>query len=626
MKFENKLHKELTEFVHRDSKHPDYDVDIIKTSLSEIRAIYKGWTDKYGKLIGYVFNSIWNRKPNLIIPAVRKDKLAYAIRIGIGISSPNQLPASLIYGGTYLNFLIKDRGHILFITCTKYKDKMWSISELNQVLSKEKKELNQGDSKVKDVSKDSALNIIEKIENYVSEAIISFNRNGIKNITSMYVSIEDLCDNIPEFNHKLNNRKLSIEVSRESIWAHIKEILKLNNVVNKWLDVQKAFLSFWGYCYDRDGNSSYLDDVLQYDGMCKQYEKDTFWNGTESENYPILSDCIKYFNSRIADSGAIAVPMFLTSLSLSNVEFAKRGELFIPRSDNSFFDLYKNLYTEKDKDGKHIVNRVYFDSEVSLYKSIAKQPQWKTFIENIESLCGAYTSKIVNTANLIHTNIKHSSYGGACVLACAEIAKLKCDDRTSPTQIMAIVKEFTDKLYDRVLEVCDDGSYFTANESIGDRFELTILDVYKEMTAITEDTELSKEQITQIYYAQLVDTFGDDIKNSFDVVSLKNESYNNPKVVSIDFRLLKHADRSGAGIDLGQKSATGGYNLNNTFLQQKGHNRSSHNGNHLIDNIEYWKWFAKENKDRVEASKDYFLQTEQYKVLSDANRLVQIFS
>ena len=165
-KFKNKLHKELVEFIHRDAKHPDYDVDIIKTTVSDVREIYKGWTDKFGKLSGYIFNSIWNRKPNLAVPAVRRDKLAYAIRIGIGISSPNQIPASLIVSDSlkYTNYLIKDRGHLLFTTCTKYSDRMWNLSELRKVLNTEKKELEQSNSKVSDKNKKIALFIIEKIE------------------------------------------------------------------------------------------------------------------------------------------------------------------------------------------------------------------------------------------------------------------------------------------------------------------------------------------------------------------------------------------------------------------------------------------------------------------------------
>ena len=626
-KFKNKLHKELVEFIHRDEKHPDYDVDIIKTTVSDVREIYKGWTDKFGKLSGYIFNSIWNRKPNLAVPAVRRDKLAYAIRIGIGISSPNQIPASLIVSDSlkYTNYLIKDRGHLLFTTCTKYSDRMWNLSELRKVLNTEKKELEQSNSKVSDKNKKIALSIIEKIENYISETIISYNRDGVKNITAMYVSIEDLCDNVTEFNNKLNNRKLSIEISRESIWAHIKEILKLNNFVNKWLDVQKAFLSFWGYCHDKDGNSSYLDDVLQYDGMSNQYENDDFWNGSNSENYPILSDCIIDFNKKIADSGAIVVPMFLTSLSLSKIEFSKRGELFYPRNDSNIFDLYTNLYNHKDKNGKHLVNRTFFENEVSLYKTIAQQPQWKTFMENVNSLASAYVNSVEDIGNLIDTNIKHSSYGGACILACAEIAKLKCDDRTSPQQIMVVVKEFTEKLYDRVLDVCENGSYFTANKSIGDRFELTILDVYKDMTTVTDETPLSKEQISQLHYEQLVDAYGEDVKQAFDTVSLKDESYNNPKVVTIDFRLVP-SNRAAANIDLGQREQTNGYTLSNTFLQQKGHNRSSHSGDHLIDNLEYWKWFSIENKKRVEANERYFIDSKQWGVISDAEKLFKIFS
>jgi hypothetical protein len=145
------------------------------------------------------------------------------------------------------------------------------------------------------------------------------------------------------------------------------------------------------------------------------------------------------------------------------------------------------------------------------------------------------------------------------------------------------------------------------------------------MTTVTDETPLSKEQISQLHYEQLVDAYGEDVKQSFDTVSLKDESYNNPKVVTIDFRLVP-SNRAAANIDLGQRGQTNGYTLSNTFLQQKGHNRSSHSGDHLIDNLEYWKWFAVENNERVKASEKYFLDTKQYKVLSDAEELLRIFS
>ena len=81
--------------------------------------------------------------------------------------------------------------------------------------------------------------------------------------------------------------------------------------------------------------------------------------------------------------------------------------MFYPRNDSNIFDLYTNLYNHKDKNGKHLVNRTFFENEVSLYKTIAQQPQWKTFMENVNSLASAYVNSVEDIGNLIDTNIKH---------------------------------------------------------------------------------------------------------------------------------------------------------------------------------------------------------------------------
>ena len=612
------LQKEITNFIHYKEEHPDYDVDIIPTTLSQIRNIYRGWSSNYGALVGYIFNSTWNRKPNLTIPSVRKDKLGYVIRIGTGISSMNQIPMSIIFG--YLNPLIKDRGHLLHTTCTKFKEKMWSLRELSFVVNKEKTELTQDDgNKIIDTSKDKALEIIDMLEDFIADRKLRFIKEGTKATGEMFVSIEEICDNVVAFDNKLNHSKVSIEIRRESIWAHIKEILKINNFVNKWLDVQKGFLSFWGYCHDKDGNSTYIDDILEYDGLCVEYRRDDFWNGSDMEKYPILHKQIKEFNNKIADSGSMVVPMFLNSVSLLTDNFKSLGEIFVVRKDSDYYEVLKGLHTNK-------IDRETFSDNSNLYKLISKQSYWKTFDDNIKTLQTVWERKTDNLNNLPHMNINDISYGGLCILACAEIAKMRCDDRTSEIQISSIVSEFTDRLYQKVVDICEDGTMFSSNSSAGVRFDLTTLQIYKEMTTISDKTQLSKDELTKAHYQQLLKQFGEDINREFSVIALKSESYSNPEVVTMDLRVCKNGKRDGSGMDLGQKNQTGGYTSDNTFLQQKKHNRSSNNSNHMISGIEYMRWFVTENYDRVQNNKQYFMDSEQFNVLSDAKDLKRIFS
>ena len=63
----------------------------------------------------------------------------------------------------------------------------------------------------------------------------------------------------------------------------------------------------------------------------------------------------------------------------------------------------------------------------------------------------------------------------------------------------------------------------------------------------------------------------------------------------------------------------------NTFLQVAGHNRSSNDGNHPIENIEYWPWFAEENQKLVNLHKQYLIDNSMFEVLSDAQKLTKIF-
>ena len=67
LKIINPLHEEFVEFLNNKELS-----DIFPTTLDEFRPLFRG-ISKFGKLIGYVFNSSWNRKPKLTKPKVRKE-------------------------------------------------------------------------------------------------------------------------------------------------------------------------------------------------------------------------------------------------------------------------------------------------------------------------------------------------------------------------------------------------------------------------------------------------------------------------------------------------------------------------------------------------------------------------
>ena len=128
-----KLIDKLKEFVKSEKTE-----DVIRTTISEIREIYKPQSEKEkAKNIAYhIFNSVWNRIPNFAIAKVLRDKLIYAFNIGTGLASYNQLPLSWITDKFYKgkNFLMKDRGHITTLICWMY-DSLFPIKLMIDVVN-----------------------------------------------------------------------------------------------------------------------------------------------------------------------------------------------------------------------------------------------------------------------------------------------------------------------------------------------------------------------------------------------------------------------------------------------------------------------------------------------------------
>jgi hypothetical protein len=52
---------------------------------------------------------------------------------------------------------------------------------------------------------------------------------GKKNGSDIKVSLEDICDNVNSFSINLNEVPVGIEIRKETIAIHMKEILQINN-------------------------------------------------------------------------------------------------------------------------------------------------------------------------------------------------------------------------------------------------------------------------------------------------------------------------------------------------------------------------------------------------------------
>ena len=594
---------------------------IFISSLKDIRPLYRAH-QPFGSLVAHIFNSGWNRKPKFDSPIVIQSKLGYVFRLGSGLASINQIPISLLSdtASPIQNFLLKDRGHILEITCKLYDIPNWSVIDVIKVIDTEIKELAENTQHQSSDRKD-ALVILNSIKEFINVKHGEFLSNGVTEKSEMKISIRDIADAVPAFENNLNDTELSVEVKRESVATHIKEILWLNNHNNKWSDTQLAWLSFWAYSFERDNSSDYIDTVLKYDNLIAILDNSPAFNGTINyENqYPLISNCITKHCAKLTE-GSIIIPIRLIAADRGIADFSEIAKMLEKEKQQTFETLYKHLHTNK-------VSKDEFLDYIDLYEKIMNQPAWATFVKKVKTLYKTTYNKknsVVDSTNLEHTNILHSSYGGPALIACARIINEICDNRTSDSQIKRVIDDFCNRLYNKVEEVCNDGTYFSASNKSSMRVLLTILPVFSEMMkgAESKDKTLSKQKVYEILLNELKGYLDGQVK--FKVVKLTTKGYSgHPEITDIDF---SEFERAKAGFDLGQREQTMGYSLDNCIVQQKHHNRSAHNIDHNVTNLDYWKWYAKINLEIVTSNRQYFIDNDMIEVIADAKKLNERFN
>jgi hypothetical protein len=612
----NELKNELINFITADKNKR-----IFVSTLKDVRPIYRAH-QPFGSLVAHIFNSGWNRKPKFDNPAVIQDKLGYVFRLGSGLASINQVPITLLTDtkSPIQNFLLKDRGHILEITCKLYDIKNWTIIDLIKTVDYEIKDLVENTPNQSSDRK-NALNVLNSIKEFINTKHGEFLSNGITEKSEMKISIRDISDAVPEFEKNLNDTELSVEVKRESVSTHIKEILRLNNHNNKWSDTQLAWLSFWAYCFEKDNNSDYIDTVLKYDNLISILDKNSTFNGTLNleKEYPLLSNCITKYCSKLTE-GSVIIPIRLVAADCGISDFSEIAKIFEKEKQATLETLNKFLHTNK-------VSKDDFLNYINLYEKIMNQPAWAKLDKKINTFRKTNYNKktsVIDTTNLEHSNILHSSYGGPALIACARIINEVCDSRTSESQIKKIVDDFCNRLYNKIEEVCNDGTYFSASSKSSMRVILTVLPVFNEMMqgAVSKDKTLTKQKVYETLLNELKGYLDGQVK--FKVVKLTTANYNGKSdVTEIDF---SEYERAKAGFDLGQKEQTMGYSLDNCIVQQKHHNRSANNVDHNISNVDYWKWYAKENLQIVNSNKQYFFDNDMVEVISDAKKLNERFN
>lgn len=617
-----KLIDKLKKFVESDKRH-----DIITATISEIRDIFKPKEDVPAvfKIQFYIFNSVWNRIPNFGISSVLEDKLRYAIKIGSGISSYNQLPISWIEDKVFKlkNFLMKDRGHITTLVCWLYSKK-FPITAFEKIVDKLITQYKAVDGWKKDFSVSHTVSILEEVQSYIEESKNQQKKAGTKK-SDQTLSIQMICENVPSFGKTLNEFKVSIEVRRESIYVHMLEILALNNTFNKWIEYQKAFLSFVGKVMRKDGSDNYFRDILNIEAVRNHIDDLKTFVG--NSKITLFSSAITSYKRKVSEYSEIIPIRFLGLRKLTT--FDKRGSYYYSSTESSIEEQLMALHSYQILDSKgNVIQKGVTESdakfELSIMNQIADNVAWDLYEEKRKELLGSQPDKL-NTTNLADASLGKEDFGMACVDAVMELRESlpHMGDRKSEKQINLLVTDFVNELIVQMEEVVDDETLFNVGATMDNRFQKLVLPTYIKLkdSYTSESPKDNKQSIYETLLNELKPFLNGQTK--FKLMKFTTESYKEPEVATVDFGTTKRGE---AGLDLGQRKQSMGYTIENCIVQQKHHNRSENDVDHNISNVDYWKWYSKTNLDLVTKNQQHFISIGEFDVLADAQKLNNIFN
>lgn len=605
-----KLVDKLKEFVESGKRHK-----IITAKLSEIREIFKPKEDipTVFKIQFYIFNSVWNRIPNFGISSVLEDKLKYALKIGSGISSYNQLPISWIEDKVFKlkNFLMKDRGHITTLVCWLYSKK-FPITAFERIIDKLITEYKAVDGWKQDYSVFHTVSILEEVQSYIEQSKNQQKKAGTKK-SDQTLSIQMICENVPLFGNTLNDFEVSIEVRRESIYVHMLEILALNNTFNKWIEYQKAFLAFVGKVMRKDGSDNYFRDVLNIEAIRNHI--DTLKTFVGDSKISIFSSSIASYKRKVSEYSEIIPIRFLGLRKLTT--FDKRGSYYYSSTEIDIEEQLMALHTNGISESVAIL-------ELTTMDLIANNIAWDLYEEKRKELLSLQPDKL-NTKNLEDASLGREDFAMACVDAVMELRDSLplIGDRKSEKQINLLVTNFVNSLITKMEDVVDDETLFNCGATMDNRFQKLILPTYVTLkkSYASESPNNNKQSIYETLLNELKPFLNGQTK--FKIMKFTTESYKKPEVATIDFGTN---ERGNAGLDLGQREQSMGYTIDNCIVQQKHHNRSSNDGDHNVSNIDYWKWYSKSNFELVNKNQSHFISIGEFSVLADASTLNNIFN
>ena len=589
-----------------------------------LRPLYKAKQNING-WIGYLFNSDWNRDPNLDIPTVFIDKMGYVVRLGCNVASAMVIPVSYITGLEEVGvFWLKDRGHLFECVFTFYS-KEFLVSDWNKVLKKERLKITKGTMDYKnDDKRVMGVTIIDAISSKLKEhKRLEKNRVGTS-AGDCKISLETICALVPEFGEYLNNNARCLEVTKESLWQHIREIWYINNLVNKWMVFQNALLNFKQKVYEKL-DKTFLSQALKLQMLVAEIDQNEAWRGATTDKKPkyvINHKSIRGYRKKVTNYEEIvplrtlALDTFLgkSGYSADNkaIWSTERSEEELTKHLTSLFD--NKVEYEKASEKLELYSRIvtignaYFSDfnifKDKLLKDIKKKnPEW-------------------NTTNIEHCNILHEQFGIPVIIGVSRILNDICDGRNSKQQIRETIKTFCENMTTILEDVSTDNDFIGDTASMGQRFENVILPAYLATYDVSiSGDDMSKKRIKEHYLDEIKDEyFSDSDGKKYNVLKLKRGYYNSlPEICIVNYD-------TGDGFDLGQKVQTAGYTLENCFIQQKYHNRSENEGNHIIDNLPYAKWFVEEQWAIASTHKSEMMSDDDYsETYFDIKRLAKIF-
>ena len=599
-----KLIDKLKEFYHNDKKIK-LNVDFTYRELREV-AQERGEKELFSY---HIYNSIWNRMPNFNILSVFRDKLRYALEIGSGLASPNQLPVSQITSSIWnkLIFLMKDRGHITNLVCNLFS-KEFKLKDIQKVANETLKKWKSIPGYAKEKELKEGVKILESIVSYIEEeSKRQKSEDGVKK-QEQKLSLEMICDNVPDFDKGLNDEEFQMEIIKEGIIKHMKEIFMLNNGGNPWIPFQKGLLDFIKKIMSTDGSDDYLRKTLNLDKLSRYIADLPGFNG---EAKVVFKSTVDTYKKKISE---YYEPVALRFLALREyTSFTNRGAHYSATTD---IDITNQLWALKDKN----IDYDKATHELSLASKFALHPIWEEFEKRRKELIKEQLDT-VDTGNLKDSAVGKEDMGMAIIDLCMEARMCipGMGDRTSDSQIEQVGYTVGKALIETLEEIVEDETLLISNKSTKNRFELLIIPTYDKVKEIlSSNKKESKEELKEMHLSTASQQCSS--QKEFQVIKFTKQSLEGKlQIATVNFE-------TGEGIDLGRKKQSDGYTLENTFAQQKHHNRSDLEGDYNYTTLKYWSWYATENLKLVNDNIKYLLANDLFDVITDAKRLNECFN